>query len=163
MRVEAQSPPSGFAFSPVIRMLGLFEAARANLMAAKIAQQDSTVTFDAIGIDFKELHSEHERLSVEHVRERRARQFQGMPVGKGFAHPIETLPRISDSSSNRSLIESAASEIASVAPEAALEAELLAWRKVCSMPECPSWSISGAVGGAEVVLSEPAARKVFVL
>jgi hypothetical protein len=97
MRVEAQSPPSGFAFSPVIRMLGLFEAARANLMAAKIAQQDLTVTFDAIGIDFKELHSEHERLSVEHVRERRARQFQGMPVGKGFAHPIETLPRISDS------------------------------------------------------------------
>jgi len=37
-------------------MLAFFEAARANLVAAKIAQQDLTVAFDAIGVDYMELH-----------------------------------------------------------------------------------------------------------
>jgi hypothetical protein len=37
-------------------MLGFFEAARANLLAAKTAQQKLIVAFDAIGVDFIELH-----------------------------------------------------------------------------------------------------------
>ena len=37
-------------------MLAFFEAARANLVAAKIAQQDLTVAFAAIGVDYMELH-----------------------------------------------------------------------------------------------------------
>ena len=36
-------------------MFRFFEAARVNLVAAKTAQQDLTVAFDAIGIDFMEL------------------------------------------------------------------------------------------------------------
>ena len=37
-------------------MFRFFEAARANLVAAKTAQQDLAAAFDAIGIDFTELH-----------------------------------------------------------------------------------------------------------
>ena len=37
-------------------MFRFFEAARANLVAAKTAQQDLAVAFDAIGVDFMELH-----------------------------------------------------------------------------------------------------------
>jgi hypothetical protein len=37
-------------------MLAFFEAARANLVAAKIAQQNLTVAFDAIGVDYMKLH-----------------------------------------------------------------------------------------------------------
>ena len=37
-------------------MLSFFEAARANLVAARIAQQDLTVAFAAIGVDYMELH-----------------------------------------------------------------------------------------------------------
>jgi len=37
-------------------MIKFFEAARANLVAAKAAQHDLAVAFDAIGIDFMELH-----------------------------------------------------------------------------------------------------------
>ena len=37
-------------------MLAFFEAARANLVAARIARQDLTVAFAAIGVDYMELH-----------------------------------------------------------------------------------------------------------
>ena len=37
-------------------MLAFFEAARANLVAARIAQQDLIVAFAAIGVDYMELH-----------------------------------------------------------------------------------------------------------
>ena len=37
-------------------MFRFFEAARANLVAAKTAQQELIVAFDAIGVDFMELH-----------------------------------------------------------------------------------------------------------